>query len=179
MRLLFFYLEDFPLGIGKEGKPAPSRADFPSSIKMCHSFSAAWHHSEMDALGRDREQTLIPTPNTFRGCMECCLNNFISTSATAATKGHRRGQTGWEWGPLSIPSCTYPFMLQEIYNCGLEGRERAHQARVTLHQRISSMGRTEGIWAGKISRHQQAAKGISFKKCPAVSLHKAEIKDTL
>lgn len=80
---LLFYLEDFPLGIeavmAAEGKPTPSGADFPSSIRMCHSFSAAWHHSEMDALGREREQTLIPAPNTFGRCMGCCLNNLIST----------------------------------------------------------------------------------------------------
>lgn len=40
------------------------------------------------------------------------------------------------------------------------------------------MGRREGIWAGKISGHQQATKGISFKKCSVVSLHKVKIKDT-
>lgn len=40
------------------------------------------------------------------------------------------------------------------------------------------MGRREGIWAGKISGQQQAAKGISFQKRSAVSSHKAKIKDT-
>lgn len=130
LRLLFSYLEDFPLGIeaimAAEGKPTPSRADFPSSIRMCHSFSAAWHHSEMDALGREREQTLIPAPNTFGRCMGCCLNNLISTSPHQLTHGSDtwRGQTGWERGPLSIPSCTHPFMPQgQKFIIGV-GRER-------------------------------------------------------
>lgn len=187
---LLFSLEDFPLGIGAimaaEGKPTPWRADFPSSIKMCHSFSAAWPHSEMDALGREREQTLTPAPNTFRRCMECCLNNLISTSATPAqawirpqqppraTGGDKQGGNGVPCpSPAAhTPSCHRKFITRFGW------REGAHQARVTLHQRIPSMGRREGIWTGKISWHQQAAKGISFKKCPAASRHKAEIKDT-
>lgn len=114
-----------------EGKPTPSRADFPSSIKMHHSLSAAWHHSEMDALGREREQTHIPAPNIFSKCMECYLNNVISTQPHQLRCGsdhnsHQGPQEGtnrvWEWGPLSIPSCTHPFMPQgqEIYNCGLQ-----------------------------------------------------------
>lgn len=93
---------------------------------MCHSFSAAWPHSEMDALGREREQTLTPAPNTFRRCMECCLNNLISTSATPtqawirpqqpprATGGDKQGGNGVPCpSPAAhTPSCHRKFITE-------------------------------------------------------------------
>lgn len=173
---LLFYLKDFPLGIdailAAEGKPTPSKIDFPGGIKMCHSFSAAWHHNEMDALGGEREQTLMLTPKTFRRWVECCWNNLLSTSATPThawvrpeqpppgTGGDKQGGNGVPWpSPAAhTPSCCWEF-LTVVWR-----ERRCPSGWVTLHQRIPSMGRREGIWAGKISGYQQAEKGISFIK---------------
>lgn len=80
---------------------------------------------------------------------------------------HHQAQEGTNrvgMGCPGHPQLHTPLHAAGNFSLWFGGREGAHQVRVTLHQRIPSMGRREGIWAGKISGYQQAEKGISFIK---------------
>lgn len=169
-----------------EGKPTPSRASFPSSIKMCHSFSAAWHHSEMDALGRERERALVLVPNTFRMCMECCWNNLISTSATPthtwvrpqqpppATGGDKQGGNGI---PCPSPAAPTPSCYRDRKFITVVRRERrCPSGKSYPASKVPFNGKERGNLGRKDFRTPASSKGHLIQKALSSSIAQSKNK---
>lgn len=117
----------------------------------------------MDAVGREREQTLIPALNSSRRCMEWCWNNLISTAPHTWVRhsSHRRGQTGWEWGHAQLHTPLHAAGTGHLSLC-FGDREGAHQARG--NHALASKDSFNGKERGKDFRTPARSKGHLTQK---------------